>query len=125
MPYMTGSEFLTAAVRAFPDVRPVLLTAYRGGNQRACARRLGSAVPLAPSLRTVISRQGPGPAIAFPRRAALVLVGEMHLPLAVWLREIQMEVLASGLDAHPPGVVIHLLQVNCGSGAKGLIQCQR
>jgi hypothetical protein len=62
------------------------------------------------------------PVVAFPLCAAFALVGEVDPEATVLDAEIQMEVLATRFDAHPPVIMGHLLQVNERSLGDDFIQ---
>ena len=62
------------------------------------------------------------PAVAFPFCAVFALVGEVNREASILHTEIQMEVLPAGLDAHPPGIVGHLLQVDESALGDNLIK---
>ena len=59
------------------------------------------------------SRYRSFPAFAFPFPVlAVALVGKINAQPPVNQTEVQVEILATGLDAHPPLIVRHLLKVN-------------
>ena len=52
------------------------------------------------------------PVVAFPFSAVFTLVGEVNPKASILHAEIQMEVLPTGFNPHPPMIVSHLLKVN-------------
>ena len=62
------------------------------------------------------------PAIALPLCSVFTLIGEVDPKASVLKAEIQMEVLASGFDAHPPVIMRHLLQVDRSTLGDDLIE---
>ena len=58
------------------------------------------------------SRNRPLPTVAFPFCALVTLVGQTNPQAPTLDSEVQMEVLSTSFQTHPPVIVRHLLQVN-------------
>ena len=67
-------------------------------------------------------RNRPLPIVAFPFGVLLALVGQMNPQALALDPKVQMEVLSTCFQAHPPMIVCHLLQMNVGAACHNFVE---
>jgi hypothetical protein len=110
-PAPTKVKLGTAAAILRPHTHATLVILWRHPDPQGEASSDGRNQPYAKAL-PIDSRHWPLPAVAFPFGALFALVGQTNPQAPILDPKVQMEVLSTSLQAHPPMIVSHLLQMN-------------